>query len=301
MLAMTLIESGWWLASWMSGAAPAPFLFTYLFVAFAGLAGALVLRSATRRRLTDTPWPAIAVGVVLVAVGASFFLPLKFAIPSEVPFWLDQPLASAERATFGADPWLILDRLLGWAILPIDRVYALWLPLQTVALFSVMIARPSPAKSRALIAYSLAWFVLGVAAAAILASAGPLFYDRLFGGSEFAGLGESLRAHGAIVSLSESDAMWASLASDRPGLVAGISAMPSIHVAISFWMVQTARTMAPRLTWAAVAYAFLIWIGSVQLGWHYVSDGVVGALGMAGLWAASGPLDRALARILGNH
>ena len=66
--------------------------------------------------------------------------------------------------------------------------------------------------------------------------------------------------------------------------------MPSIHVAISLWIVLVVRAMVPKLTWLATAYFVLIWIGSVQLGWHYVSDGLVGALGMWGIWWLAGRL-----------
>jgi membrane-associated phospholipid phosphatase len=159
----------------------------------------------------------------------------------------------------------------------------LWLPVQSLALFSVMVLPPSSAKSRALIAYSLAWFLLGVVAAVGCASVGPIFYDRLFGGHEFAALADRLGG-GAWMVQREADAMWASFASGRPGLVAGISAMPSLHVAISFWLWLTARSLAPRLASFALAYAVFIWIASVQLGWHYVSDGLAGALGMLALW-----------------
>jgi hypothetical protein len=38
------------------------------------------------------------------------------------------------------------------------------------------------------------------------------------------------------------------------------------------------------------AYALMIWIGSVHLGWHYATDGLVGVLMMLGLWKAAGHL-----------
>ena len=212
--------------------------------------------------------------------------------PQIVPFWLDQPLTSAERIIFAADPWLQLDRLLGWAAVPIDRLYGLWLPVQSLFLFTVLTQPPSAAKSRALIAYALAWFLLGVVAAVLLSSAGPLFYDRYFGGTTFAALRETLQNRGAWIALAESDRMWASLASGRPSVVAGISAAPSIHVAISAWIYLTVRRMAPRAAPYALCYSIVVWVGSVQLGWHYVAHGLLGALGMLGIWVLSDKLQR---------
>lgn len=289
------VEGVWWAACRSAGTAPTPLLFTYLALAFAGLGGAYALRLALSPDRPRSAWPSLIAGTVLIGIGASLLLPLKYAIPQQIPFWLDGPLASAERALFGGDPWLGLDRLLGWAIVPIDRIYGLWLPVQLLALFSLMLEPPSRAKSRALMAYSLAWFVLGVVAATLASSAGPIFFDRLVGGSQFADLGDMLRERGAWMVLGESEPMWTALASGNPGAVAGISAFPSLHVAISVWMYLVARSMAPRAAPIALAYAVFMWIASVQLGWHYASDGLAGALGMIGIWAAVGAAERRLA------
>jgi hypothetical protein len=284
MLAITAVELLWWALAWASRIAPPLFFGTYLLLALGGLAAAIGVRRALRLAPTSAPWPGTLTGTLLIATAASAFLPLKVAIPREIPFWLDRPLAQGEQALLGAPPWLLLDHLLGWAAVPMDWLYGSWLPLQTVVLFLVVLSRPCPAKSRALIAYSLAWFLLGVAAAALCSSAGPIFYDRLFGGSTFASLRTTLQARGAWIALGESDKMWASLAGNRPGLIAGISAVPSIHVAISAWLYLTARTIAPRAALPALAYTALIWIGSVQLGWHYASDGLAGIVGMLVVW-----------------
>lgn len=285
--AVTAAELAWWALTWSLGYAPAPFLLSYLAAAFAALACAALLRKALRPRAAGPDWASVVPATALVGAGASLFLPLKVAIPRWIPFWLDPPLARAERALFGADPWLILDRVFGWAAVPLDLLYGLWLPTQALVLFTVILRPASPAKSRALIAYVLAWFGLGVLAATLLSSAGPIFYDRLFGGEAFAALPATLRSRGAWIALGESDRMWASLASARPGLVAGISAVPSIHVAISVWIFLAARTMAARAAPYALAYAALIWLGSVQLGWHYGVDGLAGVIGMLAIWALS--------------
>jgi hypothetical protein len=39
--------------------------------------------------------------------------------------------------------------------------------------------------------------------------------------------------------------------------------------------------------WALVAYAAVIWLGSIHLGWHYAADGIVGAALTIGMWKAS--------------
>jgi hypothetical protein len=92
--------------------------------------------------------------------------------------------------------------------------------------------------------------------------------------------------------IAESDRMYSSFALRQPGLVSGISAVPSVHVAISVWIFLAARTMARPLSGYALLYAVLIAMGSVQLGWHYVTDGFVGVVGAVGIWVVSEPLRR---------
>jgi len=292
MAAVTVAEFLWWAVEWIVGAAPLPFVWTYLAVSIVGLVCALGLRGLLFRRWVAPNWPVVTAAVIMIGLGASLFLPIKYAIPRVVPFWLDQPLAGAERSLFGADPWLLLEWLLGWAAVPIDWLYATWLPTQSLVLFCVVLAPPSREKTHALIAYVLGWFALGIVAALALSSAGPLFDHRIFGGTDFAGLREVLHRRGAMLALAESDAMWASLESGRPTLVAGISAMPSIHVAISAWMALAAGVMARRAAPWAIAYTALIWIGSVQLGWHYFSDGLAGVLGIIAVWLFAGLVRR---------
>jgi len=287
---VTTLELAWWAITWSIGATPAPWVATYILIAAAGVAAAGMLRFVLARRAPPAHWLGVTLGTILTGIGASAFLPLKYAIPRLMPFWIDRPLAAGERLLFGGDPWLLLDRVFGWATTPLDLLYGCWLPTQLLVMFSVMVARPSQAKSRALIAYTLAWFLLGVVAALLLASAGPIFYDRLFGGSSFAALHESLRARGALIAIAESDAMWNSWATGHPGFVAGMSAVPSIHVAVSLWIYLVSRTMAPRAAKAAFLYFALIWLGSVQLGWHYAADGLAGALGMLAVWKLAGAL-----------
>jgi hypothetical protein len=293
MAATTLVELVWWAVACSLGIAPVIRLPAYLGLAFTALGVAVALRLATGRAATAAPWPVAVAGTILVALGASAFLPLKYAIPREIPFWLDRPAALAERSLFGADPWLLLDSIAARAAVPMDWLYAAWLPTQLLLLFVLILARPSREKSQALIAYALVWFVLGAVAAVLLSSAGPIFYDRLHGGVMFAGLQHTLQDRGVWLAIAESDRMWRSYSSGQPGMVAGMSAFPSIHVAISLWLVLTARTIAPRLVPLAGVYFVLIWFGSVQLGWHYASDGLVGVIGTLALWRLSAGFCRA--------
>ena len=288
--ALTTIEFMVWLFAWSAGRAPMPMIATYVALALAALGIVLGLRPLFRGGGPRASWPVMLIGALIVGVSASLFMASKFAIPAFVPFWLDAPLASFEATLFGTDPYQLLDSMFGRATLVVDRIYGFWLPVQLVILFSVVAAPPSRTKARALTAYAAAWFLIGVVAAALLSSAGPIFFDRAFGGVRFGPLHQMLATHGARMVLSTSDAMWSAYAAGRPGLVAGISALPSMHVAISLWILLVARDLAPRAVPLAAAYLAYIWIASVQLGWHYASDGLAGVAGMMALWWLAGRL-----------
>ena len=133
MMAITAFEFVCWAGAWRLGFAPSPYIFTYLALAFAGLVCVLSLRGVTGTLAATPNWWSMVPATILIGIGASLFLPLKYAIPQIVPFWLDRPLVDAERLIFAGDPWLRLDHLLGWAAVPIDRVYGLWLPTQSIA------------------------------------------------------------------------------------------------------------------------------------------------------------------------
>jgi hypothetical protein len=77
---------------------------------------------------------------------------------------------------------------------------------------------------------------------------------------------------------------------DRNALGAGISAMPSLHVGIAVFAVFVAFRQTPRMWMRAIAlaYATVIYVGSIHLGWHYALDGIVGGAGVALIWLACG-------------
>jgi hypothetical protein len=219
--------------------------------------------------------------VQLMGIQAACFASLKAAIPSVNPFWLDPYLMRFEAALFGKQPWQIAYSLFGPAAGFFDAAYTVWVPIQIVSIFSLLLIKPSPEKSQAIISFMLAWLIIGVFAAAALSSAGPIFYDRLYGTHDFAGLPLA----GAHNTARESAMLWASHKSGVLKVGSGISAMPSMHVALALWFALVLRkTFLRHIAWA---YVPIVWIGSVLLGWHYVIDGLVGLLAMLAIWQLS--------------
>ena len=64
--------------------------------------------------------------------------------------------------------------------------------------------------------------------------------------------------------------------------------MPSLHVAIAVLVALFVRESLPRLQWVAWTFAALTFVGSIHLGWHYASDGVISAIAVVVIWLAVG-------------
>ena len=68
--------------------------------------------------------------------------------------------------------------------------------------------------------------------------------------------------------------------------------MPSMHVTIAVLIFLAARNINRWLAWVTGIFAFLIVIGSVQLGWHYAIDGYLGLALALFSWAVAASLAR---------
>ncbi len=92
-----------------------------------------------------------------------------------------------------------------------------------------------------------------------------------------------------IWALSTRETLWASYV-NKEGIVAGISAMPSLHnasavlFALLGWQVSRAHGIALTI------FAVLIFLGSIHLGWHYAVDGYLGAALAVVIWWISGKI-----------
>jgi hypothetical protein len=304
MAAVAAVELTIWLVMYGEGLAHSPLVALYNVVEIIGLAGALIpfflwhlLRlyrqgeaQPAKRMMGDidpTRVVAIILAMLLGSITAGAFSTLKAAIPLAVPFYLDPALGGFERAIFGTDPWRITHALLGWATPFIDRFYLSWLPVMLIAFNLVLLSKPSALKSRSLISYVLIWPVVGSLGSYLLSSAGPIFHVALFGGHS--GLIAALEREGAIGNLHAYHYLWDAYANRYNALGGGISAMPSLHIAMACWLALTLRGAAPRFQLVGWTYFAMIWISSVHLGWHYVSDGLVGSVGALLMWRTAGP------------
>ena len=236
---------------------------------------------------------AIAIlGIQLVVLQMGSLTWLKTLMPLVVPFWADAYLANLDAVIFGTDPWRLLTPALDPIGPFIDAVYAAWFPIKSFVVAALLISLPSFSKSRAALAYFYTVGIFGVLGQFALSSAGPLFYEMAGFGTRFA----DLETHLTPAVKAARAYLWQSYVTGGDKIGTGISAMPSMHVALAAWVALTLGSAFPRA--APFGWAFLgtILVGSVYLGWHYASDGVAGVAAAFAAWMLAGLTVRAINR-----
>ena len=245
------------------------------------------------------PWLVIA--ILATGITMPLFELFKQRILPLRGFPFDRPIAAFERTLlFGHDAWSVTHALFGTvgATLFFDRLYAVWLPMMFLfPIIIVVAARSERLRARLLMCWLSSWvFVAGIGAW-IFGSAGPCYYTRLIGpDAGFAGLDAQLarlsaqaHANGQVIAAVDFQTMLLSeFGADHLLPAGGISAMPSMHVAMAVLFALAGFSFGRIIGWIFATYALLIWIGSIHLGWHYATDGIVGAVMMFGLWHLSG-------------
>lgn len=236
------------------------------------------------------------VSFYLVLIG---FSALKEAIPAIVPFAFDSTFMHLDRAVhLGHDPWRLLQPLLGTPMITavLNMAYNAWFFVMFICLFWQGFAtRGNVLRTQFLLAFALTWFVGGNIMATAASSAGPAFYGALgLSPNPYADLLAYLHSANEsypVFALKVQDMLWAAY-TGKETAAAGISAMPSMHVATSVLF----ALMAWRVNrWAGVGlwvFAAVIMLGSVHLAWHYAIDGYVGALVAVGCWQGAGIIAR---------
>ena len=225
--------------------------------------------------------------ITLFIASASY---LKEMITVIQPFAWDAFYAQMDRwLHFGIDPWRLLMPLTGshsitWAL---NMVYHGWFFAIYFCVFVACFARNATSKAF-LLAFVLTFAIGGNVLATVFSSAGPVYYEALGLGDDFAPLMSHLYMIDetwSLPALAVQEGLWASYETNNGH--AAISAVPSMHVATSVLMALFAFAMSRFWGWVMTLFAVMIMLGSVQLGWHYAVDGYMGALIAWVAWWAS--------------
>jgi len=215
----------------------------------------------------------IAAGIALAGIDMLFFMWIKPEVTAVAPFWADELFANIDHAIFRTDPWRLFQR--------IDLTFHAWAYsfFWAVAIMATLLwlffQPPSRERSASLLSYFALWSIFGPIGQLLLSSAGPIFYQRIGLGDRFAELSGNIPE----ITQKLSAYLWNFHTTGELGVGAGISAMPSLHIATVAWIVLVFRGQRSMLVPLTALFVLYIWALSVALGWHYAIDGVVGAAG----------------------
>lgn len=211
----------------------------------------------------------------------------KFNIPAIVPFHADGLLAEIDRVIHGTDPWRIAHGLAGdwWRYLVVQAYSHVWFAAWFgTVLYAIAYARPID-RARYLWGNVLALAVVGTTLATLLSSAGPNFPSLFPEGARFVPLRAALEASPANASLLfYIDYLRDAYFQPAGAIGTGISAMPSVHVAIAVLNAWFYSSLGRRRGFVAWLFAALILFGSVYTGWHYAVDGYVSIAVVSVIW-----------------
>jgi membrane-associated phospholipid phosphatase len=242
----------------------------------------------TAERLVGIP---IFVGgtVVVFDVYGAF----KQAIPRLSSYGWDVPLADLDRALhLGRDAWRLTSWIPqnSWAYRLLDEAYTAWFLSLILSVLIFATWSPSRLRARFFISLTVLLMLGGTLGAIVFASGGPVYYAELTGDAQrFAPLLEYIGPTDARLG---QRILWDFYATGSEKLYGGISAMPSMHVAMVALMTLGFTSWNVAAGGVVAVYALLILIGSVHLGWHYAVDGYVSVLLAFAVWLGSGWLAR---------
>jgi hypothetical protein len=237
------------------------------------------------------------IGIVIFTFALTAFTTFKNHLQFAVPFFADETLADLDELVHFGDPWRWAHALAPSALLTIlGKAYGPFWLVELLAVFLLALLAPN-ARMRVqyLFTLSVTFIFLGTVVRVFGSSAGPIFYDRLFQGDRFSELTSQLRQSDAWMEMLQiSDYLYVSYAARTPGVGTGISAMPSLHVALATLNALVLSTFNRWIALAGWIFATMIMFGSVYFGWHYALDGYLSIAVVVMAWHYAGRLDERL-------
>ena len=231
---------------------------------------------------------------VVIPIFYANYTGAKAAIPFTVGYTWDPFWTKADRFLLGADAWQVS---LGLLPTGFERLCELLYTFVWAALLLLVPAFVSlnASRERASVFYTTlfaAWFIGGFVLAYAFSASGPVFTSVAYPGLDqhFMPLREMLQRrlihHGPV---QFTEAYLVSQFGNRNALVgAGISAMPSMHIAVvTIYVLMSRRTL-----WFVPACCFwiAIFVFSAFSGYHYWWDGIVSVAVTVSCWAFASSL-----------
>jgi len=238
---------------------------------------------------------------VILVTGTFYgvFTSVKNMLPDIHPFSWDPTLAAIDYKMLGDhDGWSLAAAIIpdGLPLKIIDIIYSRGWLIIVMSLSAYVAASPTMRRycRQYFLTFFISWIFAGNILACIFMSGGPCFYAEFVGDHlRFAGLMQSISGTG---SAAVQDYLWNTHVNGWNNLGAGISAFPSVHMVSMTLVTLLLRKMSVRLCWVGIFLTIAMELGSVRLGWHYVSDGLVGIAIAVMIWRFIQMVERSVGR-----
>ena len=165
----------------------------------------------------------------------------------------------------------------------LDVCYFAWFGVVSLVFVHQFFSRNRLLSQQYLVSSALSWMCLGHIVACLFSSVGPCFYylHHTLPESYHTMFMYLLRHHQLINAVMVQSAISPDHAQRFTNLV---SAFPSMHVACATLVACYASHYSRVLKYLAIFFCLNVMVASVHLGWHYLSDVLVGAMAALGIW-----------------
>ncbi len=137
--------------------------------------------------------------------------------------------------------------------------------------------------------FLVTWSFLGNVVATLFLSDGPAFYARVTGDESRYGALVAILARtqdNPFSAYALQNALWVLQQTQSATEGSGISAFPSLHVAMATLVCLGLASLDRRLIAYGGPFLVSIFVGSIVLGWHYAVDGYASVLLVSAVWIA---------------
>lgn len=231
----------------------------------------------------------------------SGFNTIKVLLPDFTDLNFDRTLSDLDRTIHGGEPWRMLAAFLGedWQ----NLIQAFYLPGWTYAVmlltaYMCVSRQAARVRDQYITVFLLTWSLLGNVVAALFLSDGPAFYGRITGDYQRYGALVEMLSHTRNNPFSAymlQNALWVLQQTQSATEGSGISAFPSLHVAMATLVCLGLSALKPRYALYGVPFLISIFVSSIVLGWHYAVDGYASMVLVCALWFVVATVRKALA------